>query len=177
MVAEEEKGAGTGYNPADEGVNSSKEEKEEDDELLPGYQKVKTVETIHTQYGWQTVDTDEYDDVVGRHVDIVNEVAKKYVDLKDQYEMYIYDDAEVFNEGLPVEYSVLYWKIVLRDRKTKEDETVGYVEYADNCLSTLTPEEQNDNYIVVYPDDDIREQTEEIFKDWLKEEEEGEEDE
>jgi len=176
MTEKEEKERQEGNNPVGEG-ESSPEEKEEDDELLPGYQKVKTTEVIHTQFGWETVDTADYSNVVDRHVDIVNEVAKKYVDLKDQYEMYMYNDVEVFNEGLPVEYSVLYWKIVLRDRKTKKDETVGYIEYADNCLSTLTPEEQKDDYIVVYPDSYIREQTEEIFKEWLKEKEEGEEDE
>jgi len=161
-------------------VDQKREEEEEkegdDDELLPGYEKVKTTEVIHTQFGWETVDTADYSNVVDRHVDIVNEVAKKYVDLKDQYEMYMYNDVEVFNEGLPVEYSVLYWKIVLRDRKTKEDETVGYIEYADNCLSTLTPEEQRDNYIIVYPDDYIRKQAEEIFQDWIKGEEEDDED-
>ena len=176
MTEKEEKERQEEKNPVGEG-ESSPEEKEEDDELLPGYQKVKTMKTIHTSFGWETVDTDEYDEVVSRHMDIVDEVAQKYVDLKDKYEMYVYNDVEVFNEGLPVEYSVLYWKIVLRDRKTKEDETVGYIEYADNCLSTLTPEEQKDDYIVVYPDSYIRKQAEEVFKEWLKEKEEGEEDE
>ena len=174
MEEEKKEKEENGSNPAGEGVNSSEEE--EDDDLLPGYEKVKTTKTIHTSFGWETVDTPEYSAVVDRHVDIVNEVAKKYVDLNDQYEMYMYNDVEVFNEGLPVEYSVLYWKIVLRDRKTKEDETVGYIEYADNCLSTLTPEEQRDNYIIVYPDDYIRKQAEEIFQDWIKGEEEDDED-
>jgi len=163
-----------GYNPAGEGANSSEED--EEDELLPGYEKVKTTKTIHTSFGWETVDTPEYSNVVSRHMDIINEVAEKYVNLKDQYEMYVYNDCEVFNEGLPVEYSVLYWKVVLRDRKTKEDETVGYIEYADNCLTTLTYEEQKDDYIVVYPDSYIRKQAEEIFKEWLKEKEEEEQD-
>ena len=176
MTEKEEKERQEENNPVGEG-ESSPEEKEEDDELLPGYQKVKTMKTIRTSFGWETVDTDEYDEVVSRHMDIVDEVAQKYVDLKDKYEMYVYHDVEVFNEGLPVEYSILYWKIVLRDRKTKEDETVGYIEYADNCLSTLTPEEQKDDYIVVYPDSYIRKQAEEVFKEWLKEKEEGEEDE
>jgi len=122
------------------------------------------------------VNTDEYDDVIGRHVDIINEVAKKFVDIETKYEMYIYDEVQTFNEGLPNEYVVLYWRIVLRDRKTKEEETVGYVEYADNCLSTLTPEEQDDSYIVVYPDEYIRKQAEEVFQDWIKEEEGDEDD-
>ena len=174
MEEEKKEKEENGSNPAGEGVNSSEEE--EDDELLPGYEKVKTTKIIHTDLGWQTVDTDEYDEVVSRHMDIIDEVAQKYVNLKDKYEMYAYNDVEVFNEGLPVEYSVLYWKIVLRDRKTKEDETVGYIEYADNCLTTLTYEEQKDDYIVVYPDSYIREQTEEIFKEWLKEKEEEEQD-
>jgi len=163
-----------GYNPTGEGESSP--EGEEDDDLLPGYQKVKTTKIVHTSFGWETVDTNEYSAVVSRHMDIIDEVAQKYVNLKEKFEMYVYNDCEVFNEGLPVEYSVLYWKVVLRDRKTKEDETVGYIEYADNCLTTLTYEEQKDDYIVVYPDSYIREQAEEIFKEWLKEKEEEEQD-
>jgi hypothetical protein len=151
-------------------------EEKDDDELLPGYQKVKTDKIIHTDLGLQTVSTDEYDNVVSRHADIINEVAQKYVNLKDKYELYMYTDVEVHNEGLPNEYVVIYWKIVLEDKKTKEDETVGYIEYADNCLSTLTPEEQENGYIIVYPDTYIREQAEEIFQDWIKEEEDDEDD-
>jgi hypothetical protein len=152
------------------------EKEEDDDDLLPGYEKVKISKTIHTDLGWQTVDTAEYSAVIDRHVDIINEVAEKYVDLKNKYEMYINHDSETFNEGLPVEYVVLYWQVVLEDRKTKEEEVVGYIEYADNCLSTLTYEEQKNDYIIVYPDNYIREQAEEIFKDWLKEKEEDDED-
>jgi|GEM_PF-5623872 len=122
--------------------------------------KVKMVEGENRHIG------DEYADAIAHFYEIITEVAKKYIDLS-RYEIWTENWADVVNEGLPVEYHVQYLDVILIDKATKREKLIGRIDIGDD--EDLTEEERDNEYIMLYDDDDIREAAEELFAEWAKE--------
>jgi len=117
----------------------------------------------------------EYSDAIAHYYeDIILKVAQKYVDL-NKYEIDTQNWADVYNEGLPSEYAVQYLDVLLYDKATKREELIGQIDIGDDSFSHVTKKERDNGYIVLYSDKDIREQAEELFKDWADEEAEEDE--
>jgi len=111
----------------------------------------------------------EYEEVMGDVAEIIQQAYQKYVD-PDKYELYIEDSPCVHNEGLPVEYAVQCFLVVLINKKTEDHEMLGGIPYADDCWTNVSDEERENGYVLVYAYKDIREDAEELFRDWAKEE-------
>ena len=118
--------------------------------------------------------TSEYEEVMGDVAEIVQEAYEKYID-SDKYELYIEDSPCVYNEGTPVEYAEQCYLVVLINKKTKHHEALGKIAFADDCWTNVSDEERDNGYVLVYSYKEIREDAEELFKEWA--EEEAEEDE
>jgi len=121
------------------------------------------------------MNSSEYSDAIAHYYeDIILKVAQKYVDL-NKYEIDTQNWADVYNEGLPSEYAVQYLYVLLYDKATKREELIGQIDIGDDSFSHVTKKERDNGYIVLYSDEDIREQAEELFKDWADEEAEEDE--
>jgi len=115
----------------------------------------------------------EYSEVMGDVAEIIQKEYEKYIDT-NKYELYVEDSPCIENEGLPVEYAVQCFLVVLIDKKTEDHEVLGKIAYADDCWTNVSDEEKDNGYILVYSYEDIRKDAQELFEDWLKEEEEDE---
>jgi len=120
--------------------------------------------------------TSEFYSLLGDICDIIQKSAKKYIDM-NKYEINTYFDANIYNEGLPVQFAAQRVDIYLVDKATKDQEWAGSIEYADDCWTSITDEEKDNGYVLAYSSKDVREDANEIFRDWAKEQEEAEEDE
>jgi hypothetical protein len=118
--------------------------------------------------------TDEFYDVLGDICDIIEKAAKKYIDM-NKYEIYTNFDANIYNEGTVVQFAAQRVDIYLINKATKDKEWAGSIEFADDCWNSVTDKEKDNGYVLVYSSKDIREDAEEIFRDWAKEEAEEDE--
>ena len=113
--------------------------------------------------------TDEFYDLLYDINVIIEKVAKKYIDM-NKYEIYTYHDANLYNEGLPVQFAAQRVDIYLINKSTKHEEWIGTIEFADDCWNSVTDKEKQNGYVLAYSSKDIREDALEIFRDWAKEE-------
>jgi hypothetical protein len=121
--------------------------------------------------------SDEFYDVLYDIYTIIQKTGERYIDL-NKYEIETYHDANVYNEGTAAEFCAQRADIYLVNKTTKDREWIGSVEFADNSWDSIPNEqEHNKDYVLVYSSKDIRQDVEEIFRDWAKEQEEAEEDE
>jgi len=120
------------------------------------------------------MNSSEYSDAFSNFCDIITDVAQKYVDF-NKYEIDFEEDADSVHEGLPQEYDIIVIAVYLTEKKTKSREWIGGVEIGDNCWNHVTVTEKRNNYVVLYSNKYIREQAEEVFKEWAKEEAEEDE--
>ena len=120
------------------------------------------------------MNSSEYDAVLGDVAEIIQKAYEKYIDT-NEYELYIEDSPCIENQGLPVEYAVQCFLVVLIDRKTGDHEMLGGIPYADDCWTNVSKEEKENGYVLVYAYEDVRKDAEELFQEWAKEEAEEDE--
>lgn len=111
--------------------------------------------------------SDEYVDATGHFIDIITEVAKKYIDL-DKYEIYTENWSYTVHEGLPLEYSVQYLDVYLIDKATEKRELIGGVDIGDDRWDHVDPEDGEDT-VALYSDDKVRDAAEDLFAEYAAE--------
>jgi len=116
----------------------------------------------------------EYDAVLGDVAEIIQKAYEKYVNI-NEYELYTEDSPCIHNEGTQLEYAVQCFLVVLINKKTEDHEMLGAIPYADDCWTNVSDEERENGYVLVYAYKDIREDAEELFRDWAKKEAEEDE--
>jgi len=134
-----------------------------------GLKKIKT--TTYEEDTYYVVNTKEYNEALSHINDIITDVAKKYVDF-DNYDITTEEDLRTVGEGTELEYDVFRMFVYVIDLVTQEEEEIGKIEYGDNCWNHVTDREKRNGYIVLYDDEDIREDAEELFKKWAEKEKE-----
>jgi len=111
--------------------------------------------------------SDEYVDATGHFIDIITEVAKKYIDL-DKYEIYTENWSYTVHEGLPLEYSVQYLDVYLIDKATEKRELIGGVDIGDDRWDHVDPED-GEGTVALYSDDKVRDAAEDLFAEYATE--------
>jgi len=139
----------------------------EQEEVL--HWKAKKIQMTDERYNL----TDEYYDFLSDVCEVINRAAKGRIDL-NKYEIDTKFDANVYNEGLPVEFVAQRVDVYVVDKATKEEEWAGSIEIADDCWTSVSDEEKRNGYVLAYSSRSIREDADEIFRDWAKEAEEDE---
>jgi len=112
--------------------------------------------------------SDEYAHAIDHFIDVITQVAKKYVDL-DKYEIWTENWADTVFQGHPLEYNVQYLYIYLIDKSTRREEFVGRIEIGDNRWDHVDSEKDGEDVVALYSDRYIREQADELFAEWAKE--------
>jgi len=110
--------------------------------------------------------TDEFLDAYEHYFRIIHSVGEKYC----KYAIYAKVDSELKFQDTTAEYAILYVNVYIYDIG-KEDEYIGRIDIADNSLSHVTKDEQDNGYVVLYSDEYVRNTAEKIFSDWAKKKE------
>jgi hypothetical protein len=131
----------------------------------------------------------EYESELDGVIDIIREVAQKY--LNEKYDIWVCLNAYTENQGLPIEYDALYMDVYVVDKDkggccsdTKGQEYVGGVEYARSgygfgggLYAGTYPVDPDPERMTVYfyTKKEIRRNVRELFEEWARTIEEGKE--